>query len=117
VLFTDKLNTVQAQWSARAAAPTTDTARAEIASIKAATSHFSGGTVEQARRHAGTAVLTRYRADAPSDAVTGKVRNDDVERYEFWHAGQLVTLTLAGPHGADNVDPWRIVTDSFRWGR
>jgi hypothetical protein len=29
-------------------------------------------------------------------------------------AGQVV-VTLAGPAGADNVDPWRTVTDSFRW--
>ncbi|MDT7564604.1 MAG: hypothetical protein QOG76_3228, partial [Pseudonocardiales bacterium] len=24
-------------------------------------------------------------------------------------------LTLSGPKGADNVDPWRKVTDSLRW--
>jgi hypothetical protein len=26
-------------------------------------------------------------------------------------------VTLSGPAGADNVDPWRTVTDSFRWLR
>jgi hypothetical protein len=26
-------------------------------------------------------------------------------------------LTLTGPVGADNVDPWKIVTDSFKWSR
>jgi hypothetical protein len=26
-----------------------------------------------------------------------------------------VTLTLSAPVGSDNVDPWRTVTDSFRW--
>ena len=24
-------------------------------------------------------------------------------------------VTLSGPHGADNVDPWRTVTDSLTW--
>jgi hypothetical protein len=24
-------------------------------------------------------------------------------------------LTLSGPKGADNVDPWRIVSDSLKW--
>jgi hypothetical protein len=24
-------------------------------------------------------------------------------------------LTLSGPKGADNVDPWRKITDSLRW--
>ena len=53
--------------------------------------------------------------DAPADPVTGKVVHDAVERYEFWRAGTEAILTLSGPVGADNVDPWRIVTDSFRW--
>ena len=56
-----------------------------------------------------------YRADAPADPVTGKARNDDVERYVFHRGGTTAVLTLSGPHGADNVDPWRIVTDSFHW--
>jgi hypothetical protein len=38
-----------------------------------------------------------------------------VERYVFWNAGSEATLTLAGPRGADNVDPWRTVSDSLRW--
>ena len=36
-------------------------------------------------------------------------------RYEYWRGGTEAILTLAGPLGADNVDPWRIVSDSFRW--
>jgi hypothetical protein len=36
-------------------------------------------------------------------------------RYEYWRGGTEAILTLAGPVGADNVDPWRIVSDSFRW--
>jgi hypothetical protein len=42
---------------------------------------------------------------------------ESVERYAFWHAGQQVVLTLSGPRGADNVDPWRTITDSLRWQR
>jgi hypothetical protein len=52
---------------------------------------------------------------SPRDATTGKSVVLAVERYEFWKAGQLVTLTLASAKGSDNVDPWRIVTDSFGW--
>jgi hypothetical protein len=26
-----------------------------------------------------------------------------------------VILTLSGPVGADNADPWRVVTDSLQW--
>jgi hypothetical protein len=43
------------------------------------------------------------------------VVSQDVERYEFWHSGHTLTLTLSAPVGSDNVDPWRTVTDSLQW--
>jgi hypothetical protein len=66
-------------------------------------------------RKGGTAKLVTYQADSPPDPVTGKVVRDDVERYEFSRNGTVVVLTLAGAAGSDNVDPWKIVTDSFAW--
>ncbi|HEY0359157.1 MAG TPA: hypothetical protein VGD11_11290 [Mycobacteriales bacterium] len=113
--FTDKLNSIRLDVSARPGAPTTASARAEVAALGTKAGHFTAGPVKTVTRKAGTAVVAFYRADAAADPVTGKVVNDDVERYQFWANGKLVTLTLGGPHGADNVDPWRIVTDSFRW--
>ncbi len=77
--------------------------------------HFENPKVTAADRKAGPVVLVTYRADAPPDPVTAKVVHDDVERYEFWRNGTEAVLTLSGPMGADNVDPWRIVTDSFGW--
>ena len=47
--------------------------------------------------------------------MTGKRGRDAVERYVFFHKGRDVILTLSGPVGADNVDPWKLVTDSVRW--
>jgi hypothetical protein len=47
--------------------------------------------------------------------VTGKPGTDAVERYAFFHKGIEVVLTLSGPKGADNVDPWMLVSDSLRW--
>jgi hypothetical protein len=67
------------------------------------------------RAGAGTAVLVRYRADGAPDPVTGKSVRDDVERYEFWRDGTEAVLALSGAQGADNVDPWKTVSDSFRW--
>lgn len=74
-----------------------------------------GATFTTVSRAAGPVVLITYGALSDPDPVTGKSRPNDVQRYEFWHAGQGVTLTLAGPKGADNVDPWRKITDSLRW--
>lgn len=66
-------------------------------------------------RHAGKAVLLTYQGDSAPDPVTGKVVRDAFERYAFHRQGHEVDVTLSGPLHADNVDPWRIVTDSFTW--
>jgi hypothetical protein len=97
VRFTDKLNTIQLQWSG--AAP------AVPAGAKAST----------VKRKAGPAQRTTYLAKSQPDPVTGRTRTNAVERYVFSHNGTRAILTLSGPKGADNVDPWRIVTDSLRW--
>lgn len=116
VSFTDKLNTVRIESKAAAAAPTVDSARRdELPAIQSSAANYQAGIVTALNRKAGTAVLITYKADAAADPVTGKVVHDAIERYEFWRNGTEVVLTLSGPDGADNVDPWRIVTDSFGW--
>ena len=49
--------------------------------------------------------------------MTGKVYKDTFERYGFHPDGTEAVALLGGPAGADNVDPWRTVTSSFRWLR
>jgi len=44
------------------------------------------------------------------------VVRDAFERYTFVHGKVRVDLTLSGPTNADNVDPWRTISDSVRWG-
>jgi hypothetical protein len=116
VSFTDKLNTIGMETRPAPAAPTVASARqAELPAIRSASRRYEPGSVTQVRRAGGDVVLVTFKADAPADPVTGKVVHDAVERYEFWRGGTEAILTLAGPVGADNVDPWRIVSDSFRW--
>lgn len=108
VTFTDKLNAIRLETVKAAAAPT---ARGERARAGA------GAHVTKVTRKAGTAIRATYLADAKPNAVTGKAGKNAVERYVFFHRGQDVVLTLSGPKGADNVDPWKIVTDSVRFTR
>jgi len=116
VVFTDNLNSIRMETVSVASAPTVSSAQqGEVPAITAAVGNFASGRVTVVTRKAGQAVLITYRADSNPDAVTGKVRRLDVERYEFWRNGTEAVLTLSGPQGADNVDPWRIVTDSFGW--
>jgi hypothetical protein len=113
--FTDKLNSIRIETQPASAAPTVASATHELPKIKAAAHGFVPGKVTTITRKAGQAVRITYRADSAPDPVTGKTVADAVERYEFWHAGRQVVLTLSGPTGADNVDPWKLVSDSLRW--
>jgi hypothetical protein len=116
VVFSDKLNSIRVEAATASAAPSLATGQSDLEKIKTTAQGFTAGKVATVSRKSGQALLISYRADAPADPVTGKVVNDDIERYQFFNAGQLVTVTLAAPHGADNIDPWRTVTDGFRWG-
>jgi hypothetical protein len=117
VFFTDKLNIISI-WTAKAAAPTVASARAvEVPAIRHPLHGFALTGVSTVSRPAGTAVLIRYSADSQPDPVTGKVYKDTFERYEFYRNGTEAVVLLGGPAGADNVDPWRTVTSSFRWLR
>ncbi len=115
VTFTDKFNSVRVTTADAPAAPTVASAQAELPALRSTVANYEAGKVSAVSRTAGPGVLITYRADSTANAVTGKVIRLDVERYEFWKAAKLVVLTLSGPQGADNVDPWRTVTDSLGW--
>ncbi|MBX5469414.1 MAG: hypothetical protein IRZ21_05885 [Thermoleophilaceae bacterium] len=118
VSFTDKLNTVRLEERSAAAPPTVaGVKRTVLPQLARTEAGFKAGTVTTVRRKAGPAVRIAYLARGKPDPVTGTARVDAVERYLFFHNGREAIVTLSGPKGADNVDPWRIVTDSLRWTR
>ncbi len=116
VLFSDKLNRVAVTTATATGPVTPQTVRATIIpSLASGVPKFALTSVAPVIRPAGAGVLVRYQGDSPQDPVTGKVVRDAFEQYVFARAGRLVSLTLAGPTNADNVDPWRTVSDSLRW--
>ncbi|MCW3016384.1 MAG: lipoprotein [Solirubrobacterales bacterium] len=116
--FDDKLNRVQMQTTpAKAALTASEAHRTELPLLAKTVPGFKAGTISTVTRTAGKAVRITYQAQSPADAVTGKSHTDAVERYVFFHNGKDVVLTLSGPKGADNVDPWKIVTNSVRYTR
>jgi hypothetical protein len=118
VTFTDKLNAIGLR-TVPASAPLTvrDAKRSVVPKLARSEPGFTLRSVSAVTRKAGKAVRIVYLVDAKPNAVTGKAGQDAVERYVFFHNGQDVVVTLSGPQGADNVDPWRIVTDSVQWSR
>lgn len=116
VVFTDKYNSIRIESVPAGSAPTVASARStELPPIAASEPAYKAGSVSVVRRQPGRGVLVTYLRDSAPNPVTDKVVRDAVERYEFWHGGEEAVLTLSGPKGADNVDPWRTVTDSLRW--
>ena len=114
--FTDKLNTIRMNARSVAGAPTTSSViGTELPQIKQSEAKVTGGKATRLTRKAGPVIRLTYQRDGLANTVTGRAAREAVERYEFWRNGVVVTLTLSGPVGADNVDPWKIVTDSFAW--
>ncbi|MGQ4360568.1 hypothetical protein [Streptomyces sp. SAS_272] len=115
-VFTDKLNSVQITTAAATTAPTvTSLTNTVVPRLRTQVPNFASPKVSQVTRHAGQVVLLTYQGDSAKDPVTGKVVRDAFERYAFYRQGHEVDLTLSGPVNADNVDPWRTVSDSLAW--
>lgn len=57
---------------------------------------------------------TTTRQSAP-DPVTGKSLPLLVDTYEYEKGGKVAVLELSTPEGVDNVDAYRLISESFRW--
>ncbi|MGZ4672397.1 MAG: hypothetical protein ACXVIQ_12930 [Ilumatobacteraceae bacterium] len=115
VTFTDKYNSIALASSTAAIAPTVASVKSDGLSDVASDPTFTLIAVTPVTRRAGTGVLATYEIGSVPNSVTGKKALLAVERYVFFHNGTVVTMTLSGAKGADNVDPWKIVSDSLTW--
>jgi hypothetical protein len=115
-VFTDKLNAVRIEMRPALVPLTPDVIRQqELPRIQSSSPGYRFGAISVVQRKSGPVFLVTYQATSPPNEVTGKSGVDAVERYEFWRDGHEAILTLSGPLGADNVDPWRTITDSLQW--
>ncbi len=114
--FTDKLNRVTLTVSASPHAPTQQSVNAtDVVALQASVPKFALGHLSTTHRAGQSVLLLTYQGDSAPNDVTGKVVRDAFERYTYYRAGKRLDLTLSGPTNADNVDPWKIVSDSVRW--
>ncbi|HEY3317049.1 MAG TPA: hypothetical protein VGK50_01315 [Coriobacteriia bacterium] len=114
--FTDKLNVVTMTWGTAPSAPTAASVKsADLPKLSAEVPAFQLQSVKQVKLPAGETVLLTYRQNGEPNAVTGKRYRLDVSRYVYFRNGIRVDLVLSSPVGADNVDPWRTISESLRW--
>jgi hypothetical protein len=116
VTFTDKLNGIHAQ-AVGGATPTLASARSQdVPALMRSQPAFELRDVKAVTLPAGPGVLIVYRRNSAADPVTGRVFRDEVQRYEVARGGHGVDLELYGAVGSDNVDPYRMISQSLRFG-
>ncbi|BCG98984.1 hypothetical protein EFV37_04610 [Mesorhizobium loti] len=114
--FVDKLDGVAVTVSKADAAPTVDSAKADyVAKLEAAGRAVKVSAVKQVKLPAGTAIRIVYTSNSEPNAVTNRQVRLENERYLYFKDGKLVALELYAPKGADNVDQWQLMSNSFRW--
>ena len=118
LIFTDKLNRVEVFTAPSPGAVTPASVRSrELPAIRRSVKTFVLQSITTVTRRAGAAVRTAYLGDSHPNPVTGKVGTLAFERYDLSHAGHEVVVLVSSPQGSDNVDPWRIITNSVRFTR
>ncbi len=116
VSFSAALNLVTVAWKSGSSAPTVSSARSvDVPALQQSEPAFHLGGVKAVTLPGGAAVLITFQENSQPNPVTGKQYRLVVERFELFKNGREADLNLSSPVGADNVDPWRIVSESFRW--
>lgn len=110
VTFRDKNNIVRIV-VARRARPTASSVRADLQAL--------GVRIETAPESTSVggrpAIKVVYSTESAPNPVTGKRVKLIVDRYCFWKAGRVAVVDLGTPEGVDNVDAYRLMSESFRW--
>jgi hypothetical protein len=130
LLFSDKLNSISVEWFKASAPPTPSSVKTnEVPQLRKTERAFRlhrivscdpscsipYSTAPIDVRLAGSAEVLTYGSNSRPNAVTGRQYRLEVLRFDFYRRGEEAVLTLSGPVGSDNVDPWRLVSESFRW--
>ncbi len=115
-VFTDKYDGVFVTESAAAAAPDKNSATTTLVlQIEANARAVAITRIDEVKLPAGRAVRISYGSNSDPNPVTNKAIRLENDRYYFWKDGKLVGLSLSAPAGADNVDQWTLMANSFRW--
>lgn len=114
VTFQDKNNLVRASVSS-GAAPTVAGVKAELGKLKANDPSLAAKAPQAVTVKGKPAIKVTYTTTSAANQVTGKRVTLLVDRYEFSKNGKVAVLDLGTPTGVDNVDAYRLMSESFQW--
>jgi hypothetical protein len=113
--FADKYDSIEVGIGASAAAPTIASVEAnEAKALQTSDRAVKIASIKAAKLDGGDAVIIAYSANSDPSAVTNKQIRLERARYLIFKSGKLVTLDMAAPLGADNVDQWALMSKSVR---
>jgi hypothetical protein len=116
VRFSDKYNTLDVGISSLGANPTAASAKTtQVPELQKTSRAVTIATVKDVKLSMGPAVLITYSANSDPSPVTNKQVRLEHNRYLFYKDGKLATLDMSAPQGADNVDVWSLMANSFQW--
>jgi hypothetical protein len=116
VVFADKYNIINITVSDAATAPTANVAEKELLPVLLESNRaVEVSKVSDVSLPGGSAVRIDYAENSDPNPVTNKQIRLEDNRYVFFKDGKLVTVTFAAPFGADNVDAWKQMAESFKW--
>jgi len=116
VRFSDKYNTIEIDISPLATAPTADSVKADqVPELEKVGRAVKVTTVKDVKVKGSAAILISYTSNSDPNQVTNKQIRLEHDRYLFFKDGNLAALDMAAPQGADNVDDWSLMSNSFRW--
>jgi hypothetical protein len=114
--FSDKYNIIDLAVSKPDQPPNAASAKArDAAELKNAGRAVEIKSVKDVKLKSGPAVLISYASNSDPSPVTNKQIRLEHERYLMFRNGKLVSLDLFAPLGADNVDQWKLMSNSFQW--
>ena len=114
--FVDKLDGVVLTVANADSAPTVEAARKTyVPDLEKAERAVKVSAIRPVKLPAGPAIRIVYTSNSEPNQVTDKQVRLENERYLYFRDGKLVTLELYAPKGADNVDQWQLMSQSFEW--
>jgi hypothetical protein len=114
--FADKYNTIDVTLASLSSAPTADSVKTtEVPDLEKTGRAVKVTKVKDVKLKGGPAILIAYTSNSAPNQVTSKQIRLEHDRYLFYKDGKLAALDMAAPQGADNVDDWALMANSFRW--
>ena len=114
VTFQDKGNTVTVR-VAPEAHPTPASVSAELKQEAASDPCLQAGTPQATTAGPNQVIKVTYTTEGQKSPVTGQRPKISVDRYVYFKGGKVATVDLATPVGVDNVDAYRMISESFSW--